>query len=187
MRAGPAQDTIAFLDVHQPGLCALVQAQIGATALAKLTDPGRTDWIALQDDVTFLNGLVQVLGFDDAVAFFRASVAQHFQGPLLRALVRGAERIFGLTAYGLVKLIPRAWPTVYKGLGTPKLEKRSETHAVVTLLEAHPLLFESKGYHAAWQGIFEGVIASTDAGPASLRVIVQIQREAQRIEIHMHW
>jgi len=187
VRAGPAQDTIAFLDVHQLGLAGRVEQHIGHGALSQLTDPGRTGWIPLAADVVFLDGLAELLGHEEAIAFFRASVARHFESPLLRSFVSGARRIFGLTPVGLVKLIPRIWPMVYKDLGTPQLDKREDDYTVVTLVEANSQLFDSQGYRCAWQGIFEGVIDAGGAAPDRLRVQIVTSKALGQFEIHLRW
>ena len=185
VRAGPAQDTIAFLDAYEPGLHARVEAHVGEEAIAKLTHHGRTGWIPLEHDIVFLDGLIDLLGEREARAFFRQSVAQHFKSPLLRTLVSGAERIFGMTPHGLVKLIPRAWPMVYKDIGSPSLEKMSDTHAIVHVRDANPALAASPGYMCAWTGVFEGVVAA--GGAEAPRVNIDPHDEGHRLEIHMRW
>jgi len=173
--------------VHQPGLVGRVEQHIGPVAFSELTEPGRTGWIPLAADVVFLDGLAELLGHEEAIAFFRASVARHFESPLLRSFVAGARRIFGLTPVGLVKLIPRIWPMVYKDLGTPRLDKHDDNYTVVTLEEAHFLLFDSQGYRCAWQGIFEGVIAAGGADPNRLHVEIVTSKALGQLELHLRW
>lgn len=187
VRGGPVSDTVAFLDVYQTGLLARVEAQIGRETLKSITSHGRMSWIPLEDDVVLVEGIAAVLGAAELVRFFRSSIAHHFQGKLLRTLISGAERLFGLTPHVLVKLVPRAWPMVYKNLGEPTIERRTDTLAVVHVTEAHPILLDSADYLRTWQGIFEGVVAAGGAEADRVQVDTCPFPAEARVEMHLHW
>lgn len=187
VRAGPANDTIEFLDQFRPGLRAQVEAKIGSQFFERVASQSRMSWIPFEDDVVFLEAIFAIVGERDMVTLFRRSVAHHFESKLLSAVITGAERIFGLTPYGLVKMIPRAWPMVYKGLGQPRVERCTETHAVVHVADAHPQLLGSTAYLRGWQGIFEGVVEAGGAKPERVRAELDPHPSEARMEIHMRW
>jgi hypothetical protein len=188
VRAGTAQDSFAFLDGFQPGLRGRVVELMGAEATAALTDPPRTAWIAIEDDVVFVNTLVELLGEEGTAALVRASVSQHFEGALLANLVSGARRLFGMTPLGLIKMVPRAWSLVYRGFGKVSLKEGDRQHAVVLVDRAHPLAFTAPGYLATWRGIFAGIVDATGEGdPEAPHAEVVVDPEFPRFEIRIDW
>lgn len=188
MRAGTAQDTIEFLDTYRAGLRDEVLARVPPDALEAIQGSGRTAWVPVEHDVMFVNAIVEHLRSAEAVALIRASVGQHFSGPLLRTLVKGAQRIFGMTPMGLMKMVPRAWPMVYKGFGRPSFVAADDKHAILAINDAHPLAYTAEGYLASWEGIFAGIVdVGTNHKAQAVRVNVEIDADAPRFEIHTRW
>ena len=188
VRAGTAQDTMAFLDRWRPGLRDEVLAHVPPESLARIRESGRTGWVEIEHDVTFVDAIVETMGHADAVAVIRASVQSHFSGALLATLVRGAQRIFGMTPTGLMKMVPRAWPMVYKNFGQVTFSTRTPNHGVLTVHDAHPLAYTADGYLASWEGIFAGIVdVGTRQQAEAVRVHIEIDQDEPRFSIHTQW
>ncbi len=156
--------------------------------LARMKAAGRTGWLPIEDDVQFVDAIVAECGEAGAIELIRASVNAHFAGALLASLVKGAQRIFGMSPAGLMKMVPRAWPMVYRGFGQPRFELEGAGHAWLHVEGAHPLAFTAPGYLASWRGMFAGIVDVGTRGPgAEPRVELHVDAAQARFSIETRW
>lgn len=109
---------------------------------------------------------------------------RHFESALLSTVVNGAIRLFGLTPVGLLRMLPRAWPMVYRNVAKPKLTEQTSTSCVVEFEEFHPAMLASRGYQASIEGILRGVL---DVCKRDGEIHVEMGPDLRRMRAEVRW
>lgn len=140
-----------------------VVARIPEASLDAIVNTGRTGWIPIEHDHHLPDALVAVLGNKATAALVAEAVLQHTEAPILKTMISGAIRLFGLNPASLVKVLPRAWSLVYRDFFTLEVVDREDTSASLKLIDIHPEVFRYPNYFVTWDGIFDGIFALTKA------------------------
>ncbi len=158
IKAGSALDTLAYLDVYRPGSREQVLERMPPDVRDRFVNASRTEWLPYERDRHFVEAIVEVFGRHGAVDFVRSSVERHFDSALLSTVVHGAMRLFGLNPSGLLRMLPRAWPMVYRNVAKPRIVEYTSNTCTVVFEEFHPGMLESSGYQASVEGLLWGVL-----------------------------
>jgi len=128
----------------------LLQAEIAATKAAS-----RADWLPMTFDFK-LTAVVHDLGGKDAVvALNRASFLAATDGPLLRPIVQGALRVFGVSPRAFVKMVGNAWEAGTRNAGAMSASFEDDHSAIVVLNGLHAELRWYEGFIGLLEGVYE--------------------------------
>jgi hypothetical protein len=100
---------------------------------ARIESAVATDWLPLEVQMEVIEALWAVLGERRYREYSTELMLEHTRLPLLSASVATAIRLLGATPNGLLKWVPRAWSTVFRGYGTIEHEPCAPDRARLTL------------------------------------------------------
>ncbi len=125
-------------------------------AIAALERAGRLGFVPVEIDVeTFLVGL-ELFGPKDNQRRVRHALASTFNSPLMKPVVDGTLRLFGVGPGSMFRLSAPAWATVYRSCGCMSRESTEEGRVVLRCRDAAPAMLEHYVY-------LEGVAAAIGA------------------------
>lgn len=116
----------------------------------------RADWLPMEWDYE-LTRVVHVVGGRAAVLeLSRRSFLAAVEGPLLRPVLQGALRVFGVSPRAILKVVSNAWGAGTKDAGVMTAVS-TDTGATIshTGIVAEPI------WHEAFIGVFDGVFELT--------------------------
>jgi hypothetical protein len=120
-------------------------------------------WIDVEHDRHLASAIVEELGEERAVEYFRWLMTQMLDTPLLRASWTAAVRVFGLSPATLVRAVPVAWPAVFRNFGIPKVGVATAQSAKLELVQVPEDVLQVPAYLTAFGGLFAGLIDFCDA------------------------
>jgi len=184
-RASAARDNIAFVEVYRPGSLAKIRAGIPEASLERIDNAPGVSWLEFEHDHWLMDGVMELLGPEEAVACWRQSIHQLVDKPLLRNFVQGALNIFGARPGKVIKLIPKGWTLAYRDFCAPVFHSTGEHSAELHFEDIAPQVFGSEGYLHCWHAICLGVfdLEKPDKG----EVDFEIDRPNARAVARFHW
>jgi hypothetical protein len=156
-RLSAARDILVFTDKFQPGTRERVLATLPDDARDALQGGSRMGWLPIKYDHWIIDGIVGVLGREQAIACWRASVLDMIERPLLRAFASGMRRVLGDDPVRIIGLLPRAWPLLFKDFCELELEVDHATQVTLLFNNLAPELREHPNYLACWTGVTQGL------------------------------
>ena len=144
-------DALSVLGAHEAEARQRLQSIIKATVSAS-----RADWLPMEWDYELTRVVNAIGGRDAVIELSRRSFLAAVEGPLLRPLVQGALRVFGVGPRAVLKLVSNAWGAGTKDAGV-MTAVATDTGAVVrhTVIVAEPI------WHEAFIGVFAGAFEVT--------------------------
>jgi hypothetical protein len=183
-RARSAQEVLSSLDEHTPGLSERVRARIPAESLAVIDRTAATGWIPVEHDRWIPQATIEELGEVDAVAYLRSFLGGHMRTPLLRAILDGAIRMFGMSPGSIVRMLPRAWSLIFRDQCRVEIEARDAHSARVVLHDVAPEVIEWSAYPISFRAFMLGIIDLVDAEG---EVTMEIDVARRRLVYSMRW
>ncbi len=163
-RVSNAQDFFDFLRRHEPEAADRVLAAIPDAMREFLEHGARTGWIPLELDGAFVDQVVAELGEERAREQWRAFTASQLTKlPMMRALVDGLIRVFGLSVGTFIRLMPHGWKQSYRDMCHLHID-RSSGEARVTLGDFAPGVLDHR-YDVLFHGVFLGLFDLANAEP----------------------
>ena len=156
-RTSAARDNLDFVEVYRPGSLAKVRALIPEDVLDVIDNRAGSSWLEFEYDHWLMDGVMEVLGREEAVRCWHQSIHNLIDKPLLRSFVQGGLRMFGAKPGKIIKLIPKGWTLAYRDFCAPRFQLVEEGHAELWFDDVAPQAFESEGYLWCWYGICQGV------------------------------
>ncbi len=156
-RASAARDNLEHAEFYRPGTVAKVRALIPEDVLEVIDTRAGSSWLEFEYDHWLMDGVIEVLGVDDAVRCWHQSIGYLIDKPLLRSFVQGGLRMFGAKPGKILKLVPKGWSLAYRDFCAPKFTLLQEGHAELRFEDVAPEAFESPGYLHCWHGICLGI------------------------------
>lgn len=156
-RASAARDNLEFVGIYRPGAADRVRATIPSDVLDVIDHGAGSSWLEFEHDHWLMDGVMQVLGREQAIDCWHQSIGHLMDKPLLRSFVEGGLRLFGARPGKIIKLIPKGWPLAYRDFCSPSFELIEDGHAEIRFLDIAPQTFESEGYLYCWFAICQGV------------------------------
>jgi hypothetical protein len=184
-RASAARDNLNFVDVYRPGAVEKVRAMIPAESLTAIDNAPSASWLAYEHDHWLMDGVMSVLGREDAIECWHQSVDNLIDRPLLRSFVEGALRMFGTRPGKIIKLIPKGWALAYRDFCAPAFTLFEEGRAEIRFHEIAPEAFDSPGYLYCWYAVCQGVFDLEK--PTAGRVDFEFDRDAREATATFHW
>jgi hypothetical protein len=78
---------------------------------------GRMDWVPMSNWAMLCDAMRAACGDEDYRRFWRAIQIEMIDQPIFRNLVQGAVRLFGLRPSSFGKIVPKAFPMVFRDCG----------------------------------------------------------------------
>lgn len=146
-----------FVEKFEPGARAKVLSHFPKASLEALELAPRTSWLPVEHDHFVVDGVVAVLGKDRARKCWRDSVPDMVDKPLLRSFVSGMVRMFGREPARIVGLLPKAWPLVYRDMGTVTLDASTPGDPVLRFSDIPRSVRAYPNYFVSWEGVCAGL------------------------------
>lgn len=164
VRASFTQSALISADSLDGDLGAQIRAAVPPASLAQIVSTSRLDWLSADLDMDVTEAVTQVLGRERSAHFWRGSLLDAMDTPLLKPLIDGAIAIFGLSPGHLLKWAPRVWEAIYRNCGTMTVTSVSGTTAEIVLESIAPALRRSPDFIEALRASFETlfVLARTE-------------------------
>lgn len=156
IRASQLHSNLAGLAQLGPELERQILKHLNAADRQAIVDAPRAGWLPLEFDVQLTDAVVEVGGLDTMMKWSNATMMQSFSGPLLRPVIDGAVRVFGLNPGSLLRLAPRVWHHVFRDCGELHLTGSFPGFAGLHLVDAAPELTRSSNY-------LKGIASSLEA------------------------
>jgi len=157
-RASAARDNVGYVEVYRPGSLERVRSLIPADSLEAIDQTPGICWLDVEHDHWLMDGTIEVLGRDDAIACWRQSISQLAETPLLQTFIQGGLRLFASRPVKLLQLIPKGWTLAYRDFCTPRFEWLDDDSARLHFENVARQAFRSPGYIHCWHAICLGVL-----------------------------
>jgi hypothetical protein len=145
------------VDASRPGTSDAVRALIPPASLLVIDDAAGSSWLDAEHHHWLVDGTIQVLGVEQAVAAWRAGMTSVFQKPLHKPYVDAAVRLFFGEPGKVLQLIPRGWPLAYRDFCTVSFQRTGDREAEIHFTDVAPRAFASPGYLHSWRAICHGI------------------------------
>lgn len=140
---------------ERPGLAAEVRENLAATTRNSIDNAKRLGWIRLAEHMEVCETIRALLD-DDFRRHYRLTTYRGAVGPMFGPLLQGFVRLFGPTPVSSIRVTPRAWAFVYRGVGDPSVGPPEDDAITVALRGLHPVACETDTFAL-------GVLASLEA------------------------
>jgi hypothetical protein len=140
-----------------PAVAAHLRAALPASTIAAVLDAGRNAWLPVAIDMDVTEAIAAALGPDRSAAFWRKSLVETLESPLLKPIVDGVVGLFGLAPESLLRWAPRAWLTIYRNCGTMTVLERGIRSGRLGFDDITPALVRSGAFIEALRASFEAV------------------------------
>ncbi len=158
MRASQMQQNIESLKKLGPETEAKVLAALPPEVIPAMQSEMKTAWLPLDLDVELTDAIQRVLGTKGVRDWARDAFSGSTSGPLLRPMLDGGLRIFGVKPARIFGLIPRGFDLLYKHSGTMRIESTSPTSLNVVHTSAPYEMTHSRPYLEGMAGAFDGLL-----------------------------
>lgn len=160
IRGAYLRDAYAVTERLGPGVAARINERLGGETCRALAAVRPDDWAPVELDVALTDAIHVELGDGGLRRANREAFLAAIEGPVLRPLVTGLQRMFGLTPLALLRLAPRLWNTIYRDCGDLVLEQTERAHAIV-LEDAPDVLLAAPSYFIGVAGVIDGCFVLT--------------------------
>ncbi len=159
-------------------------AAIGPAALEQIESTHRTAWVPLELDFAVCHALEKVLGEGANVERSRRAVRQSMSSSMLKPIVDGALRLFGLSPSKVLRVSVTGWKSIYRDVGAPRFEHAGPTAARIVFDDLPHEVLASRMYLHAIGGGLSAIFDLCDVeGEVQLHVD-DVQRQA---ELRFSW
>jgi len=145
------------IDAERPGTFDAVRALVPPAALEVIDGAAGSSWLDAEHHHWLVDGTVQVLGVEQAVAAWRAGMTSVFQKPLHKPYVDAAVRLFFGQPGRVLQLIPRGWALAYRDFSSVSFHRLDPQRAELRFEDVAPEAFASPGYLHSWHAICQGI------------------------------
>lgn len=157
IRAGPVLDALEFTDIFRPGARQQIEQGLSEPTRELFSTVSRLTWLELAVGDEFLRAAADVLG-DEVRDCWAQSVYTQLSKPLLQGFFEASRRVFGLNFRQFIRLGPRPWSLVYRGMGIPVIVTPSDDQLIFRLKSAPRSILNSPIRHQTFLGIFDGLM-----------------------------
>lgn len=148
---------LGIIDRLRPGTRDAVRALVPPASLELIDGAAGSSWLPAEHHHWLVDGTIAVLGVDEAVACWRAGMAEVLQRPLHRFFVEAAVRLFMNEPGRVLQHIPRGWALAYRDFCSVTYHRTAGDRAEVRFDDVAPVAFSSPGYLHSWRAICHGV------------------------------
>ncbi len=157
MRAWAPLDVVANIDEFRPGTAAKLQREIPWGCWETLQDIGRLEWISILEGREVPAAVWRTLGPEDAYQYFRWLLPREVDRPLLRGLLRGSIKLFGLSPASFLRTARGAWGLAFQEVGEPAMDFPSMREGVLQLQGVPAIALQEPSFLQSVAGSFAGI------------------------------
>lgn len=185
IKASHLKNNIAALELIAPGRTPDVLAALDRTVLGDIEGSAKTAWLPVEHDIALAEAIESVLGPGSDHARSRASTRMSMESTLLKPIIDGIQKIFGLAPTPVIRSVARAWAQVYRNCGLPRFEHGTGTRAVLVYEGFPPSVIDSPLYLKSISG---GLHACLDLCKVEGTCIPKVRdRAAGEVEYVFEW
>jgi hypothetical protein len=129
---------------------------IGAELRAEIRKAGPLSWMPAEHFIALCAAIRTALGVQGARAFWKKSLHDSIQQPLIRPLAMGGLYLFGHSPAGLYRRTPQAWALVTRRTGEMSTEPGPDPDSLRITVTALPEEARSQALLNMWEGGFVG-------------------------------
>ncbi len=183
IRGAYLRDNYAVVERLGPGVAALVNERLHDDTRAALAAVRPDDWAPVQLDVAVTHAIYEALGEPGLRRANREVFLAAVEGPMLKPIFAGLQRMFGITPLALLRLGPRLWNTIYRDCGDLSLEQHDGGNAVV-LDRAPDVLLTTPSYFVGVAGVIDAcfVLARRNGS-----VAITVDAAERRVRWRVAW
>lgn len=184
-RARNALDSFKVLEQRAPGTVAQVMARLPDETRELYENASRTSWIPVEHDARLVTAMVEVLGPSGAREFWRGFSTYYVDQPILKPLVEGAKRVFGLSMPTIIRMFPRGYGHVYRDYWSDAKVENIDDHGGRVILEG---VIDPVVHNAAYMLVTEGSMLGM-YGIAGIDDDLEftVDRDQGRVEGRFRW
>ena len=184
VRASAVRDTLAYLDKFEAGSRARVLERVPAEARAIIESTPGTDWISVEHDHWTVDAIIEVLGRPRAIQCWRGALGNLVERPLLRSFVSATLKALGRNPVGVVRLLAKGWPLVYRDVCEPKLIATVDGQPTIRFDHIAPAVQRYRNYLDSWYG---GVQGFADLAGVRGHVELEVAPDVSWAEAKFFW
>jgi hypothetical protein len=148
---------LVIIDAARPGTRDAVRSRIPAGALEVMDGAAGSSWLSAEHHHWLVDGTLEVLGVEAAVAAWRGGMSEVLQRPLHKFFVEAAVRMFLDEPGRVLQLIPKGWALAYRDFCQVSYHRTAEDQAEIRFADVAPVAFSSPGYLHSWLAICQGI------------------------------
>jgi hypothetical protein len=137
--------TLEVIDSMDDDLGRRVRESLEPETLEAIENAWAASWVPIRYDVELTTAFFRIAGARRGCEAMRRNMSETFHKPVLRSMIDGATRIFGLSPGKLLRWAPRIWPLLFKDMGELVAET-GEGRAAVQLTGLPPEVAEDREY-----------------------------------------
>ena len=161
MRASHILQNLDSLKILGDDVEAKVLALMGPELEQQIRGEIKTNWLPLEFDVRINDALDVVIGSEGIREHACHALTKSFEGPLLRPVLDGGLRIFGIHPQRMFTLLPRGFTLVYRNCGALRAVATSDSSLQVIHDDAPMEMIESRPYLLGMAGAFLAIFRIT--------------------------
>ncbi len=149
MRASHMQHNISGLAELGQEAEARVRELLQPTTASTIVESPRSMWLPLALDVELTSCVETVVGQQGLFDWSRNAQKKTFEGPLLRPVIDGGLRLFGVRPLRIYKLTPRAFTLMFRNCGEIKIDSKGDCSLDIVHTHAPPGMADGAYLHGS--------------------------------------
>jgi hypothetical protein len=182
MKASYMKDDLAAVARLPADVAARIRGAC-AEAVAAIEGATRADWLPVVVDVELTEAIWREAGETALLEQARLALRAAMDGPLLRPLASVTIRVFGPRPHAALRMVPRAWPMVFRDCGTLDYVVVDDHVGRLVLRDAAGPLLASAPWQRGTGATFDALAAV--AGAVDARATAEVT--AGSIEWSLRW
>lgn len=185
MRASQMLQNITSLKQFGPDVEAKIIAALPPRVIPAMQSEMKTAWLPLDLDAELTEAVHRVLGTKGVRKWASDALAGSTAGPLLKPMLDGGLRIFGVKPKRIFGLIPRGFDLIYKHCGKMEVKSDSPTSLRIVHTSAPYEMTHFRSYLEGMAGAFDGLLAIMQfTGDVS---VARCDPREGVVEYEVHW
>jgi len=185
IKASQIMNNLAAVELIGPGRVDEVRAALPPEVLREVDQAAKTAWLPLEYDIALAEAIERVFGPGSDRERSRTSTRLSTESSLLRPILDGIQKIFGLTPPAVIRATTFAWGQLYRNCGEVKFKELAANRALLTYEGLPTAILDSPLYLASIGG---GLHACLDLCKVEGSVRHRIQSRAEgKVEYEFEW
>lgn len=192
MRAAHVRESLGRLEMFGE-LGSRIEGNLGQSQVSRIRDSRGATWLPLEVDVAMTRAVAEIAGPDGLDAWCRDAIRASIRGPLLRPVLEGAARVFGLSPGPILGMVPRTFQHVYRHAGALRRDEDAPGRVVFSYQEAPAVVLDDAWYipgiTAALAVVLEicnvGGTATADTGGTTPRLVFEWDQALEAVELRL--
>ena len=149
IRAAHVRSNLTRLSVLGSSNAQRIRASLRASSIDQIEHARAVTWFPVSLDLELTEAVGRLCGESALRMWSLDTITRSVEGPLLRPLLDGAVRMFGLNPRPIIGLIPRAWDHLYRNAGGLRVVHHPEdgpSSMTLEYVDVPPIIYESELY-----------------------------------------